>query len=163
MNKKINKRKKGFTLIELIIVLAIMAIIAAIAIPNFTSVKEHSKSKTDVQSCEMIKRNMMTLIADETIVPSSVSMVATYTISSATVTGTPDNDATAPAKDGFTSTEKTAIHDALASIKAPQAKTAVNYRITFAATSGDVTVATVTTAGAVVDTTIIINISVKPN
>ena len=40
MNKIINKKKKAFTLIELIIVLAIMAIIAAIAIPNFMAVRE---------------------------------------------------------------------------------------------------------------------------
>ena len=37
--KRNNKKKKGFTLIELIIVIAIIAILAAIAIPNFLSIQ----------------------------------------------------------------------------------------------------------------------------
>jgi len=62
-----NKKKKGFTLIELIIVLAVMAIIALIAIPNFTAVKENSKVKADKQSCETVKRTVLMLTADEQI------------------------------------------------------------------------------------------------
>lgn len=61
INKK--KKRKGFTLIELIIVLAVMAIIAAIAIPNFAAVRDSSKKKADTQSCETIKRISLTLIA----------------------------------------------------------------------------------------------------
>lgn len=57
------KKRKGFTLIELIIVLAVMAIIAAIAIPNFAAVTANSKKKADIQSCETIKRISLTLVA----------------------------------------------------------------------------------------------------
>ena len=67
MNKIIKKKKKAFTLIELIIVLAIMAIIAAIAIPNFMAVRDNSKVKADTQSCETIKRTVLMLVSDETI------------------------------------------------------------------------------------------------
>lgn len=42
------KKKKGFTLIELIIVIAIIAIIAAFAIPNFIRVQNNSKIDADV-------------------------------------------------------------------------------------------------------------------
>ena len=68
MNKIINKKKKAFTLIELIIVLAIMAIIAAIAIPNFMAVRDNSKTNADIQSCETIQRTVSMLVTDETIV-----------------------------------------------------------------------------------------------
>lgn len=57
------KKRKGFTLIELIIVLAVMAIIAAIAIPNFAAVTTNAKKKADIQSCETIKRVSLTLVA----------------------------------------------------------------------------------------------------
>jgi type IV pilus assembly protein PilA len=65
--KKYNKKKKGFTLVELIIVLAIIAIIAAIAIPNFTKIRENSKIKADKQSEEMLKRITMVLLTDESV------------------------------------------------------------------------------------------------
>lgn len=68
-NKK--TKKKGFTLIELIIVLAVMAIIAAIAIPSFSAVRSSSRTKADQQSCETIKRNVLTLVADETVTGAS--------------------------------------------------------------------------------------------
>ncbi|MGL5243782.1 MAG: type II secretion system protein [Sarcina sp.] len=69
MNNLRQKRckKGGFTLIELVIVLAIMAVIALIAIPNFNSVKENSKVKADRQSAESIKRTVQLLIVDDTL------------------------------------------------------------------------------------------------
>ncbi|SHI69102.1 MSHA pilin protein MshA [Dethiosulfatibacter aminovorans DSM 17477] len=49
MFKWINKlkNKKGFTLIELIVVLAVLGIIALIAIPRFLSVQEQAKIDAD--------------------------------------------------------------------------------------------------------------------
>ena len=49
MGRSINKlrSKKGFTLIELIVVLAVLAIIMAIAVPRFVGVQEEAKVESD--------------------------------------------------------------------------------------------------------------------
>ena len=62
-----NKKKKGFTLIELIIVIAIIAIIAAIAIPRFGKVSQDAKLKSDVANAKNIANAASALIADGTI------------------------------------------------------------------------------------------------
>ena len=65
--KKQNKKKKGFTLIELIIVIAIIAILAAIAIPNFISIQRDAKVKSDGASAKSIYDATSVLIAQNVI------------------------------------------------------------------------------------------------
>jgi prepilin-type N-terminal cleavage/methylation domain-containing protein len=48
MLKKIRKNKKGFTLAELLIVVAIIGVLVAISIPIFTSQLEKSREATDL-------------------------------------------------------------------------------------------------------------------
>ena len=46
--------KKGFTLIELIIVIAILGIIALIAIPNLAGIRQRSQVSADKRTAEQI-------------------------------------------------------------------------------------------------------------
>lgn len=61
---KINKKKKGFTLIELIVVLAILAILAAIAVPRFASTLSGSKDKADAATARTLESAAQTYQAN---------------------------------------------------------------------------------------------------
>ena len=50
------KNKKGFTLIELIVVLAVLAIIMAIAVPRFLGVQTQAKIDADVSTLGLIAK-----------------------------------------------------------------------------------------------------------
>ncbi|HBB9210906.1 type II secretion system protein [Clostridium sp. UBA3061] len=116
-----NKKKKGFTLIELIIVLAVMAIIALIAIPNFAAVRNNSKVKADKQSCATIERTVLMLVSDETISlkdstkPGTIEM--TFPGASLTLTDVAEKEADT-------------VKKALAEVKEPQEKDKTKYIIT---------------------------------
>lgn len=59
MNTKASKKaNKGFTLMELIIVLALLAIITAILIPMFLSTTDRARLRSDIQSARVIQNAM---------------------------------------------------------------------------------------------------------
>ncbi|NME83051.1 prepilin-type N-terminal cleavage/methylation domain-containing protein [Clostridium sp. SM-530-WT-3G] len=66
-NELNQKKKKGFTLIELIIVIAVIAILAAMAIPKFSSIRRDAKVNNDVAAAKNIATVTSTLIANGTI------------------------------------------------------------------------------------------------
>lgn len=69
LRKKLDNRSKksGFTLIELIIVIAIIAILVAIALPKFGEVRENANRKADMASAKDIQSAVISLINDDKI------------------------------------------------------------------------------------------------
>ena len=57
-SQEIFKSRKGLTLIELTIVLAIIAIVAAILIPTFFTATDRARLRSDVQSARVIQSAM---------------------------------------------------------------------------------------------------------
>jgi prepilin-type N-terminal cleavage/methylation domain-containing protein len=54
MLQKLNKRREGFTLAEIMIVVAIIAMLAAIAVPNFLRSRKRSQATRVLEDLRMI-------------------------------------------------------------------------------------------------------------
>ncbi|MEG0006263.1 MAG: prepilin-type N-terminal cleavage/methylation domain-containing protein [Clostridium sp.] len=61
---KLKKRRKGFTLIEMVVVIAIVVIIAAIAIPQALKAINKSKASTDVANARTYAGELMSKVAN---------------------------------------------------------------------------------------------------
>ncbi len=78
------KNKKGFTLIELIVVLAVLAIIMAIAVPKFMGVQEQAKIDADKSTAAMIAKAAELYVIRENKTTVSLSDLTTKYIDSNT-------------------------------------------------------------------------------
>lgn len=75
MNFKILKKtKRGFTLIELVIVIAILAILVAIAIPRFSKSNLSAQAAAHNANVREIKSVVTLYLIEEDTMPSSVSI-----------------------------------------------------------------------------------------
>ncbi len=62
--KRVKKNNKGFTLVELIIVLAIIAILVAVLAPNYVRYVDRSRWSSDRNDCESLLQEIRTAIVD---------------------------------------------------------------------------------------------------
>lgn len=62
--KKANMNNKGFSLVELIIVIAIMAILIVVLAPQYLKYVERSRNSTDLQNVTELKNAIETYAAD---------------------------------------------------------------------------------------------------
>lgn len=78
------KNNKGFTLAELLIVVAIIAVLVAIAIPVFTSQLEKAREATDLSNVRAAYAEIMTAaLTEETSIVSNSNDI-TYTVDTTT-------------------------------------------------------------------------------
>lgn len=62
--KRVKKNNKGFTLVELIIVIAIIAILVAVLAPNYVRYVDRSRWSSDRNDCESLLSEVRTAIVD---------------------------------------------------------------------------------------------------
>ncbi len=84
MNEVSKRKKKGFTLVELIIVIAIIAILAAIAIPKFGAIRTSANQKADLANAKNIQTVVATNVANETSSLYAIPTTSTNTVVSNT-------------------------------------------------------------------------------
>ena len=68
-----NIKKRGFTLIELIIVISIIGILAVIAVPKFSGILKDAKVKADVASAKVITDATYAQISKGLIIPGTTA------------------------------------------------------------------------------------------
>lgn len=82
--KKLNK--KGFTLVELVVVIAIIGILAGFAVPKFLGFQESARLNSDVSTAKQIADIAAVLVSQDKIaLPDSTAKTKSITIKSTTV------------------------------------------------------------------------------
>ncbi len=91
--KKLNN--KGFSLVELIIVIAIMAVLIGVLAPQFIKYVESSRESTDLQNITEVKTAVEAFVADSESAATTVTVTLSHTTGTAmSITGLNASDLT---------------------------------------------------------------------
>ena len=81
--KKMNN--KGFSLVELIVVIAIMAVLVGVLAPTLIKNVEKSRESTDLQNLDTIRGAVVTTLSDETVAAKIPTSSTTYVLDTTNV------------------------------------------------------------------------------
>lgn len=81
--KKMNN--KGFSLVELIVVIAIMAVLVGVLAPTLIKNVEKSRESTDLQNLDTIRGAVVTTLSDETVAAKIPTSSTTYELDTTNV------------------------------------------------------------------------------
>lgn len=87
--KRVKKNNKGFTLVELIIVIAIIAILVAVLAPNYVRYVDRSRWSSDRNDCEALLSEVKTAIVEVQNDGNEVTATSVKVTSNADVSVTP--------------------------------------------------------------------------
>lgn len=76
---EVKKNNKGFSLVELIVVIAIMAVLVGVLAPQFIKYVEKSRESTDIQNAEQVASALKAYYADDEGLSSDVTVAITTT------------------------------------------------------------------------------------
>lgn len=80
--KKAKKNNKGFSLVELIVVIAIMAVLVGVLAPTLIGNIEKSRESKDLQNLDSIRQAVVTAMSDENVYSSTVPTSGSVTVAS---------------------------------------------------------------------------------
>ena len=98
MEKKMNN--KGFSLVELIVVIAIMAVLVGVLAPQFIKYVEKSRESTDIQNVDSIRGAIEAYYSDKENVTGEVVIVVKSGAAPTISVGGTDDSTKAALKDG---------------------------------------------------------------
>jgi len=108
--KKMNN--KGFSLVELIVVIAIMAVLVGVLAPTLIKNVEKSRESTDLQNLDTIRGAVVTTLSDETVAAKIPASSTTYELDTANVA----LSASSGSSDAFVTAFNAKIKDSLSKV-----------------------------------------------